>query len=98
MKLFSSRYFLIILFSLLLVVSITLTGCGPASSMRLGRDSAAKGDYFIDADVTDEYIVFISSKDNNLYRCNLDGTNVVRLVDGVCTNVYCVDNVIYYFG
>ena len=47
---------------------------------------------------TDEYMFYIDSEDNNIYRCDHDGKNVVKMTNAYCRYLYTYKNGLYYHG
>lgn len=47
---------------------------------------------------TDKYIFYIDSEDDNIYRCDHDGNNVVKLTNADCNYLYTYKNSLYYSG
>lgn len=47
---------------------------------------------------TDKYIFYIDEEDDNIYRCDYDGKNVVKLTNSDCDYLYTYKNSLYYTG
>lgn len=47
---------------------------------------------------TDNYIFYIDGEDDNIYRCDHDGNNVVKLTNAECYYLYTYKNSLYYSG
>ena len=51
-----------------------------------------------DLSFTDQYIYYIDGHDENVYRCDYSGNNVIKLTDNSCDALYTYKNDIYYYG
>lgn len=47
---------------------------------------------------TDRYLFFIDKRDNNIYRSNLDGSNILKLTNAECRSLYYYNGNLYYEG
>ena len=53
---------------------------------------------FDDLICTDRYLFFIDKRDNNIYRSNLDGSNILKLTNAECRSLYYYNGNLYYEG
>ncbi len=53
---------------------------------------------YSDIEFTDNYIFYIDNRDENIYRCDYDGSNVLKLTDSECSDLYTYKNKLYYIG
>lgn len=47
---------------------------------------------------TNKYIFYISTEDNNIYRCDHNGNDAVQLTDGECKELYLYEDELYFVG